>query len=46
VTSARFLKTGSPAAFQPIASGLTVQIPEGARDPLDTVIALQLDARP
>jgi alpha-L-fucosidase len=46
VKSARFLKDGRPAVIQQAATGVTVQLPEAARDPLDTVVVLELDARP
>jgi alpha-L-fucosidase len=46
VKAARFLKDGRPAIVQQAATGLTVQLPEAARDPLDTVVVLELDARP
>jgi hypothetical protein len=45
VKSARFVKDGRKASVQQTAAGLTVQIPEGARDPHDTVIALEMGGR-
>lgn len=42
VKSARLLKDGRPATVQQTPSGVTLTIPEDARDPYDTVIALEL----
>jgi len=35
---------GGKAEFSQSANGLAITVPEGARDPIDTVIALQLDS--
>jgi hypothetical protein len=46
VKSARLLKGGGPLSVQQTAAGLTVALPEaGARDPFDTVIAVELAAK-
>jgi len=46
VKSARLLKGGGPLAVQQSAATLTLTLPEAAaRDPYDTVIALELAAR-
>jgi hypothetical protein len=46
VKSARLLKGGGPLAVQQGAATLTLTLPEaGARDPYDTVIALELASR-
>ena len=45
VKSARFVRDGRKASVQQTASGLTVQIPKDARDPHDTVIALEMGGK-
>jgi alpha-L-fucosidase len=45
VKSARFVRDGRRATFQQSASGITLQIPADARDPNDTVIALELGGK-
>lgn len=42
VKSARFLKNGQAATVSTSAAGVSVQIPDGVRDPHDTVIALEM----
>jgi len=45
VKAARLLADGRPVKVQAGAAGVTLQIPEGARDPYDTVVALEMAAR-
>jgi alpha-L-fucosidase len=45
VTAGRFVKDGSRATFVEDASGVRVAIPAGARDDLDTVVALTYQSR-
>jgi alpha-L-fucosidase len=42
VKSARLLADGRPIVVQQTAAGLTVPLPAAARDPYDTVVALEL----
>jgi alpha-L-fucosidase len=45
VKSARMLKGGARVAVQQTPAGLALELPEGARDPYDTVVALELEPR-
>ncbi|HEV7499090.1 MAG TPA: alpha-L-fucosidase, partial [Vicinamibacteria bacterium] len=46
VKSARLLADGRPLVVQQTAAGLTVPLPEAAaRDPYDTVVALEMVAK-
>jgi hypothetical protein len=46
VKSARLLKDGRPLTVQQTASGWTLPLPEAAaRDPYDTVVAVELAAK-
>jgi alpha-L-fucosidase len=45
VKAARLLKDGRPVPVQQTAAGLSLQLPDGARDPHDTVVALELMAK-
>ncbi len=46
VKSARMLKDGRPVVVQQGAFGVTLQVPDAARDPLDTVVVLEIGTRP
>jgi alpha-L-fucosidase len=46
VTRARVLVGGAPVAFSETSGGLVLQIPKDARDPIDTVIAIDLAEHP
>lgn len=43
VRSARFLRDGSPAAFEQHELGVLLKLPPDKRDPLDTVVELQME---
>jgi alpha-L-fucosidase len=45
VRAARYLKDGSPAAFKELPASVVLTLSEAARDPYDTVVALELKAR-
>ena len=42
VRAARLLAGGRPVTIEPTASGLALRLPDGARDPYDTVLVLDL----
>jgi alpha-L-fucosidase len=45
VKAARLLQDGRPVAVQQTPAGVTLPLPEGGRDPYDTVVVVELAPR-
>jgi alpha-L-fucosidase len=46
VKSARLLKGGAPVVARQTAAGVSLELPEGPRDPFDTVVQVELEGSP
>ena len=45
VRAARLLGTGRAVTFPPVDGGVIVKVPRDAVDPIDTIVALDLDPK-